>query len=244
MSRNPHVDERLLLGQLGEHLGGKVGAAVGNQKLKVGRQQGSQRFDDHGSGHLGACDKERQCNALATTVIGDDQDGNPGADGRTLRQVFTEPLPLRPPRPIFAPPARQDHAALDAAHAPAELVGRLGQHGAASCGAALGRALLGTVMLAAGCLPRGIFPLALLAPRAVQRLPGGAGAAGHADQGLQLRWMDQVGSLEAQTHVRLRRRPASPPGRSTADRRRHDLDRKVQRSRRARVPPPADLTSR
>jgi hypothetical protein len=164
--RNQDVDELLLLGKLGEQLGGKVGATVGNQKLEVGRQQGSQSFDDHCRGHLGAGDKERQFNALATTVIGDDQDGNPGADGRTLRQVFTQPLPLRPPRPIFAPPSRQDQAALDAAHAPAELVGRLGQHGEPSSGAELGLALLGMVILEAGCPPRGIFPLALLAQRA------------------------------------------------------------------------------
>jgi len=126
---NQDVDELLLLGKLGEHLGGNVGSPVGNQKLEVRRQQSPQGCDDHRSGHLGAGYKEWQFNALTTTVIGDDEDGNPGADWRTLRELFTQLLPCRPPSPIFAPASGQDEAALEPPYPPAELIGTLSKHG-------------------------------------------------------------------------------------------------------------------
>ena len=50
----------------------------------------------------------------------------------------------------------------------ASAIGRLGQHGSPSSGAALGLALLARVLLEAGRPPGGIFPLALLTQRAAR----------------------------------------------------------------------------
>src|SRR5262249_33557949 len=165
MPCNQDVDELPLLGQLGEQLGSKVGTPVRNQKLEVGRQQGPQGGDDHRSGHLGAGNKERQLDALTTTIIGDHQDGNPGCDWRTLRQLFSEPLPRRPPGPILAPPSSQDESALKAAHAPAELVGTLSQCAFPSSSAWQSAKLPGGLLLESDRPPGSIFLLALLTDR-------------------------------------------------------------------------------
>jgi hypothetical protein len=85
MAGDEHMHEILLLGELGELLGGDVGATVRNQELQFGRQQGTERGDDLLGGELGASDKARQTQALAGAVIGQDQDGDPrwlGCRGR------------------------------------------------------------------------------------------------------------------------------------------------------------------
>jgi len=71
-------------------------------------------------------------------------------------------LPRRPPGTIFAPPSGQDESTLEPAHAPAELIGALGQCGFPSSSAWQSAKLLGGVLLVSNRPPGSIFLVALL----------------------------------------------------------------------------------
>jgi hypothetical protein len=58
MAGDEHMDEILLLGELGKLVGGEVGAAVGDQELEFVWQQSAERGDDLLGGDLGADGKE------------------------------------------------------------------------------------------------------------------------------------------------------------------------------------------
>jgi len=63
-------------------------APVRNQEEQVRREQEFQRLDNQLCGDSGAGDEERQAQALAGAVVGDDQNGDPGGDDRQLRPAL------------------------------------------------------------------------------------------------------------------------------------------------------------
>ena len=81
MPGDQHLHKVLLLSELGERVGGEVGAAVRDQELELVWEQGAERGDDDLGGDLGAGSEQGQPQALPGTVVGHDQDGDPGRLG-------------------------------------------------------------------------------------------------------------------------------------------------------------------
>jgi len=81
MAGSHDMNELLVAGQLLKHLGGEMHPTIRNQKLQLGGQHCAQGRDDQLSGHLRPSDEQRHAQALARTVIGEHQDGDPAADG-------------------------------------------------------------------------------------------------------------------------------------------------------------------
>ena len=140
-------------------MGGEVGPAVGDQELELVRQQGAERGDDLLGGDLGADGKQRQPQAPAGAVIGQDQDRDPGRLGGGRRQGCLQLLLLRQPLGILLLAPGEGGLALGPQQ-------RASWSSAATIGGPVPRRpVRGTepgAPLAAGGLPGGVLLLALL----------------------------------------------------------------------------------
>ena len=119
-----HVHEVLVLGELRELLGGEVAAAVGDEELELRGEEVAQGGDDHLGGDLGTGDEERETRALPGTVIGHDEDGDPGWPGQ-LRWRRLQALQRSLPGGILLAPPGQDSLALIVQQKPAVLCGQI-----------------------------------------------------------------------------------------------------------------------
>jgi hypothetical protein len=108
MAGDQHVHEVLLLNKLGEGVRGEVDPAVRDQELELARQQGAECGDDRVGGDLGAGGEQRQAQALAGTVVGQDQDRDPRGLGGGRRQRCLPVLLVRQPLGLLLLAARED----------------------------------------------------------------------------------------------------------------------------------------
>jgi hypothetical protein len=130
VSGNQDVNKLLVLGQLLEYLGRKMGAPVRDKELQLGWEQYAQGFNHRFSSDMSAGHKERETQTLPGAVVGNEQDGNPGGNHSgslqplsyfasslpplliflfSLRQLLASPLPFVPPSlvPDFLAAMRQ-----------------------------------------------------------------------------------------------------------------------------------------
>src|SRR6266540_3688273 len=102
MARDHHMHEALLAGELGKHLGRKMHTSITYQKLQRVRQQRPQRGHNHLRRHACPSYKQRHTQTLPCAVIGDHQNGDPGADERAALRLFAQKMPRLSPSGIFA----------------------------------------------------------------------------------------------------------------------------------------------
>ena len=143
-----------------------MNAPVRNQEEQFRREQTSQGLHNHLGRNFGSGHEERQAQALACAVVGEDQNGDPSQHNRQLGPLLPESQALLLPCPIQLFSLRHERLALATQDTPGVILG--GAFGRCGCRRGAGWGL----MRGSHLLPGRIFQLATLAdgPTLVRKL--------------------------------------------------------------------------
>lgn len=104
MTCDQDMDELLRAHQFTEDVRLEMHASIGDQKEQLWRQQDTQGLGDHVSCHSRTGYEQWKSQALPSTVVSDDQNGNPGGHNGQGGETFAQVLPLFTPLGIFLRP--------------------------------------------------------------------------------------------------------------------------------------------